>query len=115
MYQLFVGEIGFQRREFLSELRWWEVKSIIRGYNARHHSSWEQARLIAYNAHFCMGSCKPVPTVGEWMKFPWEFKHHATTGDGDMPTTEEVEAMRRQMAEMNAEFERKKKESGGQQ
>ena len=67
-----MGEIGFPRLEFLNELRWWEVKSIIRGYNARHHHGWEQARLVAYNARFCMGSKDPLPTVTEWIKFPWE-------------------------------------------
>lgn len=67
-----MGEIGFPRREFLYDLRWWEVKSIIRGYNARHHHGWEQARLVAYNARFCMGSKDPLPTVTEWIKFPWE-------------------------------------------
>ena len=72
-----MGEIGFPRLEFLNDLRWWEIKSIIRGYNARHHAGWEQARLVAYNAHYCMGSKDPVPTVSEWIKFPWEQK--ATT------------------------------------
>jgi hypothetical protein len=67
-----VGEIGFPRLEFLNDLRWWEIKSIIRGYNARHHHGWEQARLVAYNARFCMGSKDPLPTVTEWIKFPWE-------------------------------------------
>ena len=67
-----MGEIGFPRREFLHDLKWWEVKSIIRGYNARHHHGWEQARLVAYNARFCMGSKDPLPTVTEWIKFPWE-------------------------------------------
>ena len=42
------------------------------GYHARHHAGWEQARLIAYNAHYCMGSKDPVPLVNEWIKFPWE-------------------------------------------
>ena len=69
-----MGEIGFHRREFLHDLKWWEVKSIIRGYNNRHHAGWEQARLVAYNAHYCMGSKDPVPTVTEWIKFPWEQK-----------------------------------------
>ena len=67
-----MGEIGFPRLEFLNDLRWWEIKSIIRGYNARHHHGWEQARLVAYNARFCMGSKDPLPTVTEWIKFPWE-------------------------------------------
>ena len=78
-----MGEIGFPRKEFLHELKWWELKSIIRGYNARHHAGWEQARLVAYNSHYCMGSKDPVPTVSEWIKFPWEQK--ATT-----PVSQEV-------------------------
>ena len=69
---MFVGEIGFPRREFLHDLKWWEVKSIIRGYHARHHAGWEQARLVAYNAHYCMGSKDPVPAVDKWIIFPWE-------------------------------------------
>jgi len=69
---MFVGEIGFPRREFLHDIKWWEVKSIIRGYHARHHAGWEQARLVAYNAHYCMGSKDPVPTVDKWIIFPWE-------------------------------------------
>ena len=67
-----MGEIGISRHEFYYELRWWEVKAIIRGYNARHHHGWEQARLVAYNARFCMGSKDPIPLVTEWIKFPWE-------------------------------------------
>ena len=67
-----MGEIGFPRLEFLNDLRWWEIKSIIRGYNARHHHGWEQARFVAYNARFCMGSKDPIPLVTEWIKFPWE-------------------------------------------
>ena len=87
-----MGEIGFPRGEFLRELRWWEVKSIIRGYNARHHAGWEQARLVAYNAHYCMGSKDPVPTVTEWIKFPWEHT-------GPPITEEEQDEL---MAEINA-------------
>ncbi len=42
------------------------------GYHARHHAGWEQARLIAYHVRYCMGSKDPVPTITEWIKFPWE-------------------------------------------
>ena len=69
-----MGEIGITLGTFRYGLKWWEIKSIIRGYNARHHHGWEQARLIAYNAHYCMGSKDPIPTVSEWIKFPWEQK-----------------------------------------
>lgn len=66
----------FNRSEFLADLVWWEVKSIIRGYNASHRPSWEQARLIAYESAFCMGVPKgeTKPTVEQWITFPWERK-----------------------------------------
>jgi len=94
-----VGEIGFSRHEFLYELVWWEVRSIIRGYNARHHHGWEQARLVAYNAHYCMGSKDTPPTVTEWIKFPWE---QSTESGSAMPTDEEVERLRQMLREENA-------------
>ena len=88
-----MGEVGISRHEFYHDLRWWEVKSIIRGYNARHHHGWEQARLVAYNARFCMGSKDLLPTVTEWIKFPWEKKQAE-------PITEDERA--ELVAEMNA-------------
>ena len=36
IYQLLVGEIGIQRREFLYDLRFWEVRRIVRGYRKRN-------------------------------------------------------------------------------
>ena len=94
-----MGEIGFPRREFLYDLVWWEVRSIIRGYNARHHHGWEQARLVAYNAHYCMGSKETPPTVSEWIKFPWE---QSTESGSTMPTDDEVERLRQLLREENA-------------
>ena len=96
---MFVGEIGFPRKEFLYELKWWEIKSIIRGYNARHHHGWEQARLIAYNAHYCMGSKDPVPTVTEWIKFPWEKEHDTPVSQSDI---DELQAEMNAINAMNA-------------
>lgn len=95
-----MGEIGFPRREFLYELVWWEVRSIIRGYNARHHHGWEQARLVAYNAHYCMGCKDTPPTVEEWIKFPWEQSKSADGGSA-IPTNEEIERLRQLMREEN--------------
>lgn len=93
---MFVGEIGFPRREFLHDLKWWEVRSIIRGYNARHHAGWEQARLIAYNAHYCMGSKDPIPTVSEWIKFSWEQKAITPLSQDD------IDELQAEMAAINA-------------
>jgi hypothetical protein len=79
---------------------WWEVRSIIRGYNARHHHGWEQARLVAYNAHYCMGSKDTPPTVEEWIKFPWE-QSKSADGSSAIPTNEEIERLRQLMREEN--------------
>lgn len=100
-----MGEIGFPRNEFLRDMRWWEIKSIIRGYNARHHHGWEQARLIAYNARFCMGSKDPIPPVNEWIKFPWERQTDEEGSPTGQPSLSEVEELRRLMAEENARAE----------
>lgn len=70
-----MGEIGISRREYNYELKFWEMRLIIDGYNRRHHPGWEQARLVAYQARFAMGNGKqPVPEIDRWLRFPWE-KH----------------------------------------
>ena len=92
-----MGEIAIPRREFLYDLKWWEVLSIIRGYNARHHHGWEQARLIAYNAHYCMGSKETPPTVSRWLPFPWEQERAY-----DLPSDDEIASLRADMAAMGA-------------
>ena len=94
-----MGEIGISRHEFYYELKWWEVRAIIRGYNARHHAGWEQARLVAYNAHYCMGAKNTPPVVSEWIKFPWE--KDIEESSGDMPSASDIEEMRRMMREEN--------------
>ena len=93
-----MGEIGFSYDRFLYGLMWWEVKSIIRGYNARHHAGWEQARLVAYNAHYCMGSKDPVPNVTDWIKFPWECKAAQPVSQ------EDIDDLQAEMAAMNAQL-----------
>ena len=99
-----MGEIGFPRKEFFHELKWWEVKSIIRGYNARHHHGWEQARLVAYNARFCMGSKDPIPLVTEWIKFPWEREAIAPLSQS------EVEEMQAEIDAINAAYAKSSEE-----
>jgi hypothetical protein len=90
-----VGEIGINRHVFYKELKWWEVKAIIRGYNARQHPGWEQTRWIAYHVRFCMGLPKGevAPVLTEWIKFPWE-------KETVIPITEDERA--ELVAEMNA-------------
>jgi hypothetical protein len=100
-----VGEIGFSYNRFLFGLLWWEIKSIIRGYNARHHHGWEQARLIAYQAHYCMGLPKgeTAPLVTEWLKFPWEKEQSSKP-----LTDDERSQLQAEMDAMNAELAKQK-------
>ena len=97
MYQLFVGEIGITPGTFRYGLKWWEIKSIIRGYNARHHHGWEQARLVAYNAHFCMGSKDTPPTVYQWLPLPWEKQ------EADLPTSDDISDILAEIDALNAQ------------
>ena len=59
---MLVGEIGIPRREVLEELKLWEIVLITRGYFKRLSSGWEQARLIAYNAHAFGSKHQPPPS-----------------------------------------------------
>jgi len=95
-----VGEIGINRHVFYKELKWWEVKAIIRGYNARQHPGWEQTRWIAYHVRYCMGLPKGevAPTLTEWIKFPWEKKEA-----GIVPKDVQNQ-LQAEMAAMNAEL-----------
>ena len=92
-----MGEIGFPRKEFLYELTWWEVRSIIRGYNARHHEGWRQARLIAYHVRYCMGvrHGEVAKEITKWLPFSWEQEPvHVITEEEADELAEELEAYR---------------------
>ena len=93
---MLVGEIGIPRREYLYELKYWEILLITRGYFRRYHAGWEQARLVAYNAHYCMGSKNTPPTVQEWLPLPWERE-----ASDPLLSEDEVEEMRREIQREN--------------
>ena len=72
-----MGEIGYNRHEFFHELKWWEIRCIIRGYNRRHRDLWSSNRWQTYNLMqaFCGGKAlneagihKPTDLI----KFPWD-------------------------------------------
>ena len=43
-----MGEIGIPRHEFLYELTWWEINSIIRGYRKRNRLTHQLLAEIVY-------------------------------------------------------------------
>jgi len=49
-----VGEIGIPRREFLYDLRFWEVRRIIRGYRRRDLLKHQLIAECAYAAMYAM-------------------------------------------------------------
>lgn len=102
---MFVGEIGIDRDLFLYRLDYWELALIMRGYFRRHHPMYDAARLIAHQAHYCMGVARGqrVKTPQEWLPFSWE--RGTTQTDSDLPTDEEIEQMRRMMQEENRRAE----------
>lgn len=104
-----MGEIGWDRSEFLHELRLWEIKAIIKGYRARTREMWMASRL---NAFFIMSSMCDLKKSGirrdtDLIEFPWE---KARPEPGSQPSEEEVERLRQMMRSMNAKLAEEKKE-----
>ena len=70
-----MGEIGIDRNCFLKELRWWEVRSIIRGYNRRQREMWSATRWQTYCLmETSMADLKKagIEKPGDLLVFPWE-------------------------------------------
>lgn len=103
VYQLIVGEIGLPRREFLYDIRFWEARRIIRGYIRRDRISKELQRLTAFCVYFTLRKNEKHETPSQWMTLPWE------TGEEGQAVEEisdqEIERLRRLMAEENAKAE----------
>lgn len=106
-----MGEIGYNRREYLYELTNCDILLIERGYELRHRHLWSASRWETYHIMAAQigtdglkqaGIEKPadlIPLPGDKM---------ATDDDdsgANIPTQEEIERMRRQMMEENAAAE----------
>lgn len=98
MYQLFVGEIGFPRQEFLYELRWWEVNSIIRGYRKRNRLTHQLIAECVYATTFTMRD--PKGTKVDDM-FPSLFDDENDPTEAEV-TDEEYEELQSLMSSINA-------------
>ena len=67
-----MGEIGIPRREFLYDLRFWEVRRIIRGYRQRDRLAHQLLAECVYAATFTMRDPKGK-TVADM--FPMLFEY----------------------------------------
>lgn len=107
MYTLLVGEIGIPRREFLYDLRLWEIRAIVRGYRRRAALTWEPARWQSYIWLRARGA-KEYHRPQDVLKFPWELERGETS---EPISDEEVERIREQIREENARLQKKSAES----
>ena len=72
-----MGEIGFPRKEFLFDIRWWEARRIIRGAEARTRQLWSVTRWQTY---FIMSAQvgsegmrkSNINSPRDLIEFPWE-------------------------------------------
>ena len=100
-----MGEIGFPRREFLHDLKWWEVRSIIRGYNRRHRNLWSSTRWQTYWLVKCsMADTSKITSPTDIMQFPWE------KVKDNLPSQEEIDQMQAEMAAINANIQQESDE-----
>jgi len=96
-----VGEIGIPRREFLYDIRFWEVRRIIRGYRQRDLLKHQLIAECAYAAMFAMRDHKGK-TVSDM--FPMLFEDD---DDYDEPpiSEEDVADMQAMMDAFNSQKE----------
>jgi hypothetical protein len=94
-----VGEIGIPRREFLYDIRFWEVRRIIRGYRRRDTLKHQLLAECAYAAIYAMRDPKGK-TVADM--FPMLFEDD---DDDDEPpiSDEDQQELFDLMASINAE------------
>ena len=90
MFQLFVGEIGIPRHEFLYELTWWEINSIIRGYRKRNRLTHQLLAEIVYTTTYTMRDPQGKTVAN---MFPALFKEDDENEYPDPITPEEQQEM----------------------
>lgn len=103
MYQLFVGEIGYNRHEYLFELDYCDILLISRGYFRRTREMWSATRWQTfYLMSVSMADLKKagIYRPSDLIKFPWE----KDDPEGNMPSQADIEEMRRMMREENAKL-----------
>ena len=94
-----MGEIGIPRREFLYDLRFWEVRRIVRGYRNRDRLKHQLMAECAYAAMFAMRDPK-----GKNVRdiFPSLFQDDDDATDAAPIDDKEVARLRQMMRKENA-------------
>lgn len=101
-----MGEIGIPRREFLYDLRFWEVRRIIRGYRQRDRLKHQLMAECVYAATYAMRDPKGK-TVADM--FPMLFDND--DDDDEPPISEEdVAELQAEMDAINSQTDEKETE-----
>ena len=97
-----MGEIGISRREFLYELRFWEVDAIIKGYRRRNRLTHQLLAEIVYSTIYSMRDPKGKTLEG---MFPMLFEEDDDDDDSDEPimTKEDSDELQQLMEDLNSQ------------
>ena len=98
---MLVGEIGIPRREFLYDIRFWEVRRIIRGYRQRDRLKHQLIAECVYAATYAMRDPQGK-TVADMFPMLFDFDD-----DDDEPpiSAEEVAELQAEMDAFNSQTE----------
>jgi len=102
LYQLFVGEIGISRREFLYDIRFWEARRIIRGYRRRDRLKHQLLAECAYAAIYAMRDPRGKKPQD---LFPEIFKEEDEHNEPEV-SEEVVSKLQAEMAAINASIQK---------
>jgi hypothetical protein len=99
LYELFVGEIGTPRREFLYVIPFWEARRILRGYKRRNVLEYQMLRICAYSSHFAFRENEKMLSPDQWL--PLYFDKY---DENDTPpiSDEDIADLKNAMSEINS-------------
>ena len=92
--------MGITTGQFYYGLRWWEIKSIIRGYNRRHRDQWSAVRWQTYNLMCAFAGSKSLSESGihgpkDLLPLPWD------TEDAIPISQDDIDDLQREMRMFN--------------
>lgn len=97
---MLVGEIGVPRREFLYDLRFWEVDCIIKGYRRRNRLTHQLLAEIVYTTTYAMRDPKGKTLEG---MFQMLFDDDDDDSDEPIMTKEDSDELQQLMVDLNAQ------------
>ena len=95
-----MGEIGVSRREFLYELRFWEVDCIIKGYRRRNRLTHKLLAEIVYTTMYINRDPKGKTLEG---MFPMLFEEEEDDSDEPIMTKEDSDELQQLMVDLNSQ------------